>query len=39
MMGVVGLFLVIAALILGFEGLKAFKRYRKLRLHPKPASA
>ncbi|MGA2330713.1 MAG: carbon starvation CstA family protein [Syntrophales bacterium] len=39
MMGVVGFFLVIAALILGFEGLKAFKRYRKLRLQPKPASA
>ncbi len=39
MMGLVGFFLVIAALILGFEGLKAFKRYRKLRLQPKPASA
>ncbi|HET6461581.1 MAG TPA: carbon starvation CstA family protein [Syntrophales bacterium] len=39
LMGVVGFFLVIAALILGFEGLKAFKRYRKLRLQPKPASA
>ena len=39
MMGVVGIFLVIAALTLGFEGLKAFKRYRKLRLQPKPASA
>ncbi|MGZ6193198.1 MAG: carbon starvation CstA family protein, partial [Syntrophales bacterium] len=39
MMGVVGIFLVIAALILGFEGLKAFRRYRKLRLQPKPASA
>jgi len=39
MMGVIGFFLVIAALTLGFEGLKAFKRYRKLRLQPKPASA
>jgi carbon starvation protein len=39
MMGVVGFFLVIAALTLGFEGLKAFKRYRKLRLQAKPASA
>jgi hypothetical protein len=39
LMGVVGFFLVIAALILGFEGLKAFKRYRNLRLQAKPASA
>jgi carbon starvation protein len=39
MMGVVGIFLVGAALTLGFEGLKAFRRYRKLRLQPKPASA
>jgi carbon starvation protein len=39
MMGAIGFFLVIAALILGFEGLKAFNRYRKLRLQPKPASA
>jgi carbon starvation protein len=39
LMGVVGFFLVIAALILGFEGVKAFKRYRNLRMQPKPASA
>jgi carbon starvation protein len=39
LMGVVGFFLVIAALILGVEGFKAFKRYRNLRLQAKPASA
>ncbi|HVO66904.1 MAG TPA: carbon starvation CstA family protein [Syntrophales bacterium] len=39
LMGVVGFFLVIAALILGVEGFKAFKRYRSLRLQAKPASA
>src|SRR5512137_2309288 len=39
LMGVVGFFLVIAALILGFEGVKAFKRYKKLRMEAKPASA
>jgi carbon starvation protein len=39
LMGVVGFFLVIAAIILGIEGFKAFNRYKKLRLQPKPASA
>jgi hypothetical protein len=39
LMGLVGFFLVIAALILGFEGIKAFKRYRDLRMQAKPASA
>ncbi len=31
LMGIVGFFLVIAALILGWEGLKAFKRYKTMR--------
>ena len=35
LMGVVGFFLVIAAIMLGVEGFKAFKRYRKLRLKRK----
>ncbi len=39
LMGVVGFFLVIAALILGVEGFKAFNRYRNLRLQAKTASA
>ena len=39
LMGVVGFFLVIAAIILGIEGFKAFNRYKKLRLAAKPASA
>jgi carbon starvation protein len=39
LMGIVGFFLVIAALILGVEGFKAFRRYRNLRLQAKPASA
>jgi carbon starvation protein len=39
LMGLIGFFLVIAALILGFEGVKAFNRYRVLRAHPAPAKA
>jgi carbon starvation protein len=39
LMGLVGFFLVIAALILGFEGVKAFNRYRALKGHPAPAKA
>ena len=39
LMGFIGLFLVIAALILGFEGVKAFNRYRALRAQPAPAKA
>jgi carbon starvation protein len=39
LMGLVGFFLVIAALILGFEGVKAFNRYRALRAQPAPAKA
>jgi carbon starvation protein len=39
LMGVVGFFLVIAAIILGIEGFKAFNRYKKLRPQTKPASA
>ena len=38
LMGVVGFFLVIAALILGIEGFKAFGRYRTLRAQPAPAA-
>lgn len=37
LMGVVGFFLVIAAIILGIEGFKAFNRYKKLRPKTKPA--
>jgi carbon starvation protein len=39
LMGLVGFFLVICALILGYEGLKAFKRYRALRAEGAPAKA
>jgi carbon starvation protein len=39
LMGAVGFFLVIAALILGVEGLKAFNRYRNLRMQAKPTAA
>jgi carbon starvation protein len=35
LMGLVGFFLVAAALVLGYEGLKAFRRYRAL---PAPAA-
>jgi hypothetical protein len=38
-MGFVGFFLVIAAIILGVEGWKAFGRYRALRAQPAPAKA
>lgn len=39
LMGVVGFFLVIAALILGAEGLKAFNRYRGMKGQASPAKA
>jgi carbon starvation protein len=39
LMGLVGFFLVIAALILGWEGLKAFGRYKALRAQAAPAKA
>jgi len=39
LMGIVGIFLVIAAIMLGIEGVKAFIRYKKIRLEAKPASA
>jgi carbon starvation protein len=39
LMGFIGFFLVIAALILGFEGVKAFNRYRALKAQPAPAKA
>jgi len=38
LMGVVGFFLVIAAIILGIEGFKAFGRYRTLRAQPASAA-
>jgi len=39
LMGLVGFFLVIAAIILGVEGAKAFGRYRALRAQAAPAKA
>jgi carbon starvation protein len=39
LMGLVGFFLVIAAIILGVEGVKAFNRYRALKGQPAPAKA
>ena len=39
LMGVVAVFLVIAAIILAVEGVKAFNRYRKIRKEVKPAMA
>ncbi|MCJ7747732.1 MAG: carbon starvation protein A, partial [Desulfobacterales bacterium] len=39
LMGFIGFFLVIAAIILGVEGVKAFNRYRALKGQPAPAKA
>jgi len=39
LMGLVGLFLVVAALMLGTEGVKAFKRYRAIRAQAAGAKA
>ena len=39
LMGFVGFFLVLAALILAVEGIKAFNRYRAVRITPAPAKA
>ena len=39
LMGIVGFFLVICALILGYEGLKAFNRFRALKGQGAPAKA
>jgi carbon starvation protein len=39
LMGFVGFFLVIAAIILGWEGLKAFNRYRAIRARAQAAPA
>ena len=39
LMGLVGFFLVICALILGYEGFKAFKRFRALKGQAAPAKA
>ena len=39
LMGLVGLFLVVAAIILAVEGWKAFGRYRAIKAQPAPAKA
>ena len=39
LMGLVGFFLVICALILGYEGFKAFNRFRALKAEGAPAKA
>lgn len=39
LMGIVGIFLVIAALVLAMEGIKAFNRYRAVRAQAAPAKA
>ncbi len=39
LMGLVGLFLVVAAIVLGIEGVKAFKRYKAVRMAAAPAKA
>ncbi|MEW5723243.1 MAG: carbon starvation CstA family protein [Thermodesulfobacteriota bacterium] len=39
LMGLVGFFLVIAALILAWEGYKAINRYRTTKVEPQPAQA
>ena len=39
LMGLVGVFLVIAAIILAVEGTKAFKRYRAVKVQAAPAKA
>jgi carbon starvation protein len=39
LMGLVGFFLVIAAIILAVEGVKAFNRYRAIKAQPAPAKA
>jgi hypothetical protein len=39
LMGLIGFFLVIAAIILAVEGAKAFNRYRAIRAQAAPAKA
>jgi carbon starvation protein len=39
LMGLVGLFLVVAALILGMEGIKALNRYRAMKAQASTAKA
>jgi len=39
LMGFIGFFLVIAALILAFEGVKAIMRYRSVKAQAAPAKA
>ena len=39
LMGLVGFFLVIAAIILAIEGVKAFGRYKAIRAQAAPAKA
>jgi hypothetical protein len=38
-MGLVGIFLVLAALVLATEGIKAFKRYKTIRREAAAAKA
>jgi hypothetical protein len=38
-MGLVAIFLIIAAIILGVEGLKAFGRYKAVKAEAVPAKA
>jgi carbon starvation protein len=39
LMGIVGFFLVVAALILAWEGYKAFRRFREIRAQAAPSRA
>ncbi len=39
LMGIVGIFLVVAALVLAMEGIKAFNRYKATRIQTSPAKA
>jgi carbon starvation protein len=39
LMGLVGIFLVVAAIVLGIEGIKAFNKYRALKNNKMPESA
>ena len=39
LMGIVGIFLVVAALILAWEGYKAFRRFRAIKAEAAPSRA
>jgi carbon starvation protein len=39
LMGIVALFLVVAALVLAWEGYKAFRRFREVKAQPAPSKA